>query len=80
MTLIQFSATGENCDVGTATITLNVQNRLEFASSTLTGCVMASAAPCKANRNDGYIFNSYVNVCCFSPFVKDVFVMYALEI
>jgi len=52
MIVTHFSATEtvtDNTEVGTATITLNIQNKLEFATATLTGCVVTGSAACKFN-------------------------------
>jgi len=37
----------EGEEVGTATVTLSVTNKLEFSAATLTGCAVAGAAASK---------------------------------
>jgi len=38
-------------DKGTATVTLNIKNKLEFGPVPLTGCVVTGAAACKLSVN-----------------------------
>ena len=46
--------------VGTATVTLNIKNKLEFSSATLTGCVVEGATAGKLHCHCGCLYLSYI--------------------